>query len=137
MATIATLIEYRVYADIRGSSLETRRQTTMKTSIYRAFERYVFGTLGNEANVIIYSIIECLVAIPLTPKYMTFRMTLNGLNGHFTLNFYYSEPRFLQLGCILTIESVYTRDQRRCADKRKCTAIRRIFRMLEKTAYFS
>ena len=30
-----------------------------------------FGTLGNEAKAIIYSIIEALVAIPLTPKYMT------------------------------------------------------------------
>jgi len=36
--------------------------------------RYVFGTLGNEAIIIIYSIIQSLVAFPLTPKYMT----LNG-----------------------------------------------------------
>jgi len=38
------------------------------------------------------------------------------VNGHFTLNFYYYEPRFQQLGYILTLESVYTRDQRRCTE---------------------
>jgi len=32
-----------------------------------AFGRYVFGTLGNEANIIIYSPAAFLV----TPKYMT------------------------------------------------------------------
>ena len=47
--------QYKVYADIRGGSLETRRETTKgqsKTSIFRSLERYIFGTLGNEANII-------------------------------------------------------------------------------------
>jgi len=67
--------QYKFYADIRlqwfasemtycvsggplnstHSHLETRRQTTVgwsKTSIFRAFGRYVFGTLGNEAIII-------------------------------------------------------------------------------------
>jgi len=46
-------------------------------------------------------------------------MTLNDLeilNGHFTLNFHWYEPRFQQLGYILALEFVYTRDQRRCAE---------------------
>jgi len=44
-------------------------------------------------------------------------MTLNDReiwNGHFTLNVHYYEPRFQQLGYTLTVESVYTCDQRRC-----------------------
>ena len=38
------------------------------------------------------------------------------LNGPFTLNPHYYERRFQQLGYILTVESVYTRDRRRCAE---------------------
>jgi len=67
-------------------------------------------------------------------------MTLNDLeilNGHFPLNFHYYEPRFQQLGYILTLESVYIRDQRRRADVRKRTVIRRISGILEKTADLS
>jgi len=48
--------QYKVYADIRGCSLETRRQMTVgysKRSIFRAFGRYFLGTLGNEANIFI------------------------------------------------------------------------------------
>jgi len=45
-------------------------------------------------------------------------MTLNGLNGHFTLNFHYYELPFsnylLLIYCRL-VESVYTCDQRRSA----------------------
>jgi len=44
---------------------------------FQGFGRYVFGTLGNEANI--YSIIWSLVAFPLTPKYVT----LNGLKWPF------------------------------------------------------
>ena len=46
-------------------SRETRRQTIAgnrkrRTSIFRAFGRYVFGTLGNEANIIIwYCLVHC------------------------------------------------------------------------------
>jgi len=49
--------QYKVCADICGGFLETGRQTTVsqsKTSIFRAFRRYVYGTLRNEANIIIH-----------------------------------------------------------------------------------
>jgi len=36
------------------------------------------------------------------------------LNGNFTLNFHYYEQPFDKLFYILTVESVYTRDQWRC-----------------------
>jgi len=62
-----------------------------KTSIFRALGRYFFGTLGNEANIVLF--IKSLVVFPLTPKYMT----LYGLNGHFTLNLHYFELLFTYL----------------------------------------
>jgi len=45
----------RFTADIRGGSLETRRQTTVGWSktLFRAFGHYVFDTLGNQANFIV------------------------------------------------------------------------------------
>jgi len=48
--------QYKVYADIRGGSLERGRQTTVgviENVDFQALGRYVFGTLGNEANIII------------------------------------------------------------------------------------
>ena len=48
--------------------LETRRQTTVgysKTSIFRAFGRYVFGTLGNEAIIIQYYFVPCRLSTDL------------------------------------------------------------------------
>ena len=47
-----------------------------------AFGRYVFGTLGNEANIIIQHYLAP-VAFPVTPKYMT----LNDLDGLFGVKF--------------------------------------------------
>ena len=70
-----------------------RRQTIVKpkTSIFSAFGCYVFGTLRNEANVILYcSIIYSPFAFSLTAKYVT-------LNGHFTLTLYFYEKRFRKL----------------------------------------
>ena len=67
-------------------------------------------------------------------------MTLSDLewsNGHFTLNFHYYEPRLFQLRYIFTVESVYTRDQRRCADARKRAVIHRIYGIRGKTADLS
>jgi len=58
------------------------------------------------------------------------------LNDHSTLNFYYYEQAFDKLFYTLTVESVYTRDQRRCADLRKWTVIRRIFGIRGRTADF-
>jgi len=53
-------------------------------------------------------------------------MSMNGLNGHFTLNFRYYEQRFQQLGYKLNVVCLQ-RDQRRCAHVRKRTVIHRIF----------
>jgi len=39
------------------------------------------------------------------------------LKGHFTLNIHYYEQSFDQLFYTLTVESVYTRDKRRCAEE--------------------
>jgi len=54
----------RIFAGVK------RQWGNRKTSIFRDFGRYVFGVLGNEANIL-YSIIKSSVAFPLTPKYMT------------------------------------------------------------------
>ena len=84
---------------------------------FRAFGRYVFGTLGNEANVIVqYYFVPCRLSAD--PKYMTMN-DFEWLNGHFTLNFHYCE--LLLTNCLLLIyiasvyTLVYTRDQRRSA----------------------
>jgi len=46
-----------------------------------AFGCYVFGTLGNEANIVIqYYLVPCRLSV--TPKYMT----LNDLDGLFGVN---------------------------------------------------
>jgi len=85
-----------------------------------AFGRYMFGTLGNEANIII------IIALfsPLSPFHWPQNtwpwMTLNGLNGHFTLNFHYyrftNRLEELLFAYLLLILFTYTRDQRRCAE---------------------
>jgi len=49
--------QYRVYADTRGGSLDRGRQMSgvVENVDFRTFGfgSYVFGTLGNEANIII------------------------------------------------------------------------------------
>jgi len=51
---------------------------------FLAFGRYVFGTLGNEANIITqYYLVPCRLSI-LTPKYVTLN-DIDGLKSHFTL----------------------------------------------------
>ena len=47
------------------------------------------------------------------------------LNGHFKLNFHYYEHPVDKLFYILNVDSVYTRDQRRCAEADR--VIHRIF----------
>jgi len=49
---------------------------------------------------------------PLSTEYKIHDLWVTS-NGHFTLNFHYYEPRF---SYIFTVESLYTRDQRRCAE---------------------
>ena len=56
--------------------------------------RYIVGTLTNNANIIIY---YYLLPSRLSTDPKIVYMTLNDLeilHGHFTLNFYYYEPRF-------------------------------------------
>jgi len=43
----------------------------IKNVFFRGFGRYVFGTLGNEVNIIIIYYLAPFVAFPLTPKYVT------------------------------------------------------------------
>jgi len=43
-------------------------------------------------------------------------MTLNDQDGHFTLNFHYYKQPFYKFFLHTSVESVYTRDQRRCAE---------------------
>jgi len=82
-----------------------KRQWGNRRSIFSAFRRCVFGTLRNEANVIIKYYLFPLV-FSLTSKYVT-------VNGHFKLNFRYYEQRFQKY--------FYIHDQQ------KQTVIRRIF----------
>ena len=77
-------------------------------SIFTAFGRYVFGTLGNEANFS-YSIIQSVVAFSQTPKHMTLN-DLEILNGHFTLNFHYYEPRFSIVDCRVCLHTQVTNE---------------------------
>jgi len=95
---------------------------------FRAFGGYVFGTLGNEANIIIY---YYLGPSPLSPFHWPQntwpRMTLN---GHFTLNFHCYEQRFQNLFYILTVEPIYRiflSYHVTSRDVRKRIVIRRIF----------
>jgi len=77
----------------------------------RAFRTlYVFGTLGNESNIVWFS--------PLSPFHWpqnTWPWII--LNGQFTLNFHYYEQRFQKLFLhIVTVEPIYISDQRRCTE---------------------
>jgi len=79
---------------------------------FRAFGRYVFGTVGNEANIVIQYYLVPLVAFPLTLKYMIL-YDHEWLNGHFTLNSHYYElalallAGFESIFHLFTVESVY------------------------------
>jgi len=65
------------------------------------------------------------------------------LTGHFTLNFHYYEQPLFTLESVYPrgrkacVESVYTHDQRGCADVRKRTVIRTILEIRGKTADLS
>jgi len=69
--------ENKVYTDIRTRSLDRRRRTIavlLKTSIVSPFGGHIFGTLRNEANIIIqYYLVP--ISFSMTAKYVT-------LNGH-------------------------------------------------------
>ena len=54
-SAMTTFWPYKVYADIRGGSLERDviQQWGNRKRVFPAFGRYVFGILGNEANIII------------------------------------------------------------------------------------
>ena len=61
-------------------------------------------------------------------------MTFNDVEWPFYVKFSLLRTALFTL---CTVESVYTRDQRRCADVWKRTVIRRIFWIREKTADLS
>jgi len=49
--------QYKVYAHIRGASLDRRRQTTLggrKWRFFSAFAVYIFGSFRIKANIIIH-----------------------------------------------------------------------------------
>jgi len=60
----------RIFAGVRWRGGVKRQRGNRKRRFSGLFRRYVFGTLGNEANIIIYYCLS-LVAFPMTPKYMT------------------------------------------------------------------
>jgi len=71
-------------------------------------------------------------------------MTLNGLNGHFTLNFHYYEltltvllAGFESIIYLFTVESVYIRRSREMKEAEWRNVIRRIFGLSGKTADLS
>ena len=103
-------LHYKVYADIRGSSLERRRRTIVglsKTSIFRLFSRFGFSLIA---------------------KYVT-------LNSHFTSNFHYYEQRFWKSFYIEEpIYRIFLLYHVTSRDVQKRTMIRRIFRIRERTA---
>jgi len=76
-------------------------------------KRRFSGLSGSTSSLLQYYLVPC--RLPTDPKYVTLN-DLEILNGHFTSNFHYYEPRFQRLGYILTVQSVCTRDQRRCAE---------------------
>jgi len=97
--------QYKVCEDIPSGSMEMVRQTTVgysKTSIFRTFGPYVFGTLGNEANIIIYHMHQPFVAFSLTPKYMT----LNSPPMPFYVQFSLLRTAFQRLGYILLVKQL-------------------------------
>jgi len=57
----------RIFAGVHTVSCNSG---VIENVFFRAFGRYVFGILGNEANIIIYYYLV-LVAFLLTPKYVT------------------------------------------------------------------
>jgi len=79
----------RIFAGVpwRGASNDS---PVIENVDFRALGRYVFGILGNEANIITYYYL-----VPCSPFHWPQNtwpwMTLNGLNGHFKLNFHYYE----------------------------------------------
>jgi len=69
----------QIFAGIPGEGTSNHSGVIVNVN-FQDFGRYVFGTLGNQANI---SIIYSVVAFPLTPKHVS-------LNDHFALNFQFS-----------------------------------------------
>jgi len=74
-----------------------------------SFGRYVFGALGNEADIYIV-LFSPLSALHWSQNTWP-RMTLNGSNGHFTLNFHYYEltlSYYLLIYCRVCLHTLVT-----------------------------
>jgi len=114
----------RIFAGFtwRGASNDVDRGV-LENADFQGFRTLRLRHLGQHCNVVLF----CRLSPFHWPQNIWPWVTLNGLNGHFTLNFHYYDLRCQQLGYIFTVESVYTRDQRRCADVRQGIVICRIF----------
>ena len=64
---VSSFQQYKDCADIRGGSLQDEASNdsgVIENVDFQGFGRYVFGTLGNEANVIIqYYLVPCRLSI--------------------------------------------------------------------------
>jgi len=131
----ADLLVLRVYRPLRRSRCEvSRRRGVKRQCVIENVDFQCFRTLCPRhlrkwgQRYYIYSLVPCRLST--NPKIHHLEMTMN---GHFTLNFHKTNSPFY----VVTVESVYTRDQRRCTDVRKRTVIRRIFVICGKTADLS
>ena len=100
-----------------------------KTSIFSAFGRYIFGTLGNEANIIIIVLLSFLSpSFPRTPKHVT----LNDPEWLFCINsalrwyVWSSEAWLSKLGYTLKLVSC-SKCCRRSVNRKRTAAASRSF----------
>jgi len=73
----------RIFAGVpwKGGVIQQLNSGVIENVFFWGFGRYVFGTVGNEANIIIwYYLVPCRLSID--PKILTLN-DLNGLKGHF------------------------------------------------------
>jgi len=106
-----------------------------KTSIYRAFGRYAFGILGNEAKIIIqYYLVSCRLSTDSKTRHFEI------LNGHFTLNFHYYETTLIVIIYLYTLSRVCLHTHVTSGDVRKRSGgswSAEYLESAEKTAYLS
>jgi len=121
----------RIFAGVPGKGA-SNKGGVIENVDFRTFGRYVFGTWGTEANIII-SALSSFHLLQNSWPWMT-------LNGHFTLNFYCYEQHFQNLFYILTVEAIYRiflLYHVTSRDVRKRTVICRIFGICGRTADLS
>jgi len=97
--------QYNVYADIRGVPWRrgVKRQWGNRKRHFQGFRALRLRHLrkwGQHYYIVLFSPLSPFHWAQNTWPWMT-------LNGHFTLNFHYYEPRFQQLGYTLIVEPIY------------------------------